>query len=136
MAHCAALLLHLKTMRRALSTLLLLALSLPVVAPPFISGSAESALPACCRRHGAHHCAMGGASVAVSSGSRAIAPICPYSRIGHGPLMLPHAFVPRTAARIASAELPGAVIAEAEAGYRISSIRTRQERGPPAVSLL
>lgn len=123
-------------MRRAFSTLLLLALSVPVVAPPFISADSDSALPACCRRHGAHHCAMSGVSVVVSSHFRAIAPICPYSRIGHGPLMLPHALVPRTVARIASTEVPGTVIAEAEAGYRISSIRTRQKRGPPAVSLL
>ena len=123
-------------MRRALSTLLLLALSLPVVAPPFISADIESALPACCRRHGAHHCALSGVSVAVSSHFRAIAPTCPYSSIGHGPLMLPHAFVPRSATRIAAAAVPGKVFAEAEAGYRISSIRTRQKRGPPAVSLL
>ena len=123
-------------MRRALSTLLLLALSLPVVAPPFISADIESALPACCRRHGAHHCAMGGVSVAVSSHFRAIAPICPYSSVGHGPLMLPHAFAPCTAAHIAAAAVPGTAIAEAEAGYRISSIRARQKRGPQAVSLL
>ena len=123
-------------MRRALSTLLLLVFSLPVVAPPFISADVESALPACCRRHGAHHCALSNLSVAVSSHFQAIAPTCPYSGIGHGPLMLPHAFVPRTSVRIASAELPGAVIADVEAGYRISSIRTRQKRGPPAASLL
>jgi hypothetical protein len=51
-------------------------------------------------------------------------------------MMLPHAFAPRLSARIAAAGLPGAVIAEAEAGYRISSIRTRQKRGPPAQPLL
>lgn len=126
----------LQTMRRALSTLLLLVLSLPVVAPPFLSISSEGALPACCRRHGAHHCAMGALSVAVPSHFRSIAPICPFSQIGHGPLILPHAYATRIANVITSAVLPGTVIAEAETGYRVSSIRTRQKRGPPADSLL
>jgi len=124
------------TMRRALSTLLLLAFSLPVVAPPFISMDADSALPACCRRHGAHHCAMTGLMVAVPSHSQAIAPVCPYWHIGHGPLMLPHAFVPQRKATAGYAAVRTGMVAEAEAGYRISSIRTRQKRGPPAASLL
>lgn len=123
-------------MRRALSTLLLLAFGLPVIAPPLIWAGPESALPACCRRHGAHHCAMGASSIPLSPHSRAWAPTCPYSHTGHGPVILPHAFVPRMTGSAASFALPGAVVADAEAGYRLSSIRTRQKRGPPEDSLL
>ena len=44
-------------MRRGFSILLLALLALAPVLPAF-SGGEDSRLPACCRRHGAHHCAM------------------------------------------------------------------------------
>ena len=47
-------------MRRVLAILLLAAFGLPVVAPLLASGQdLEQSLPACCRRHGAHHCMIG-----------------------------------------------------------------------------
>lgn len=47
-------------MRRILSFVLLAAFGFPVVAPVLALGQdVESALPACCRRDGAHHCSMG-----------------------------------------------------------------------------
>src|SRR5579875_3538013 len=46
-------------MRRLLSILLLAAFVLPVVAPGLsLAQDPDAALPACCRRHGEHHCSM------------------------------------------------------------------------------
>lgn len=46
-------------MRRLLSLVLLAAFGLPAVAPALALGQdTESSLPACCRRHGVHHCSM------------------------------------------------------------------------------
>jgi hypothetical protein len=47
-------------MRRLLAITLLLAFGSPLVAPLFAATpDAQSALPACCRMHGAHHCIIG-----------------------------------------------------------------------------
>jgi len=44
-------------MRRILSLVLLAAFGLPAVAPALTLGQdTENSLPACCRRHGVHHC--------------------------------------------------------------------------------
>ena len=44
--------------RRSLSILLILFVGLPLISPLFaLSPDVGSLLPACCRRHGAHHCA-------------------------------------------------------------------------------
>jgi hypothetical protein len=46
-------------MRRLLSLVLLLVFGLPAVAPALdFSATPDSRLPACCRRNGAHQCAM------------------------------------------------------------------------------
>jgi hypothetical protein len=46
-------------MRRLLSILLLAAFTLPLVAPLLaLAQDPDAGLPACCRRHGQHHCAM------------------------------------------------------------------------------
>src|SRR5579875_4141167 len=46
-------------MRRLLAILLLAAFALTVVAPAFALGEdSDASLPACCRRHGQHHCGM------------------------------------------------------------------------------
>ncbi|HEY4008796.1 MAG TPA: hypothetical protein VGM11_01500 [Acidobacteriaceae bacterium] len=46
-------------MRRLLSILLLAAFALPLVAPALaLAQDPDAGLPACCRRHGHHHCAM------------------------------------------------------------------------------
>ena len=47
-------------MRRALASILLALLSFPLTAPALLA-FADSALPACCLRHGEHHCVDGGA---------------------------------------------------------------------------
>ncbi len=44
-------------MRRGFSILLILFFGLGPLSA-FVDGSEDASLPACCRRHGAHHCAM------------------------------------------------------------------------------
>lgn len=124
-------------MRRALAVLLVVAFSLPLIAPALVSFSIESSLPACCRRNGAHHCAMMQAmSVNVSSRTRTIGATCPYAPFSHEALMMPHA---RSSGRMPSAVAavagPAALVRDVEAGYRISFERSRQKRGPPSLAL-
>jgi len=119
-------------MRRVASAFLLLAFSLPLVAPALASAPDESQLPACCRRNGKHHCAMSMAMGSVSSRYRTVSEKCPFSPYAHAPLMVPHAFAssaPPTA--IGPAAGPSAIVREAESGYRISADRARHKRGPP-----
>jgi len=57
-------------MRRALSILLVLVFSAgPLL---FAFQANDSSLPACCRRHGAHHCAMDSAESAADSAASPI----------------------------------------------------------------
>ena len=65
-------------MRRLLSLVLLAALGLPAVAPALALGQdTEASLPACCRRHGVHHCSMGNMQ-RPSSSAPAFSERCPY----------------------------------------------------------
>lgn len=66
-----------KQMRRFLGIVLIAHFWLAPLAS-LLSGSDEAALPACCRRHGAHHCAMASAMALASPAQKAIAPApCP-----------------------------------------------------------
>jgi hypothetical protein len=65
-------------MRRALAITLLLALMAPL-APPLFAAAArdpEASLPACCRRHGMHHCAMMAAMLRALNRPAFTAPPC------------------------------------------------------------
>jgi hypothetical protein len=120
-------------MRRALALLLLVGFSFPLIAPLFASGPSEASLPACCRRNGKHHCAMG-ASALVSSRYATVASKCPCYPLTRFALMLPHGFAgPARAASLIQTAGPSAVVRDAEAGYRISFDRSRQKRGPPSL---
>jgi hypothetical protein len=123
-------------MKRMLATLLVLVFSLPLAAPAFVSIASRSELPACCRRNGAHHCAMGSMSAAAPAHYRTVSSNCPWWPAGHVRLMMPHAVGTRSAAVVGHVAHSAARVREAEAGYRISCERTRQKRGPPAVTLL
>lgn len=112
--------------------LLLMAFSFPLIAPALAGTPDESSLPACCRRNGAHHCAMAGMAVAVPSQYRSVAAKCPCCPFGRVALMLPHVFA--TLSDTPSAALsagPAILVRDIEAGYRVSADRTRQKRGPP-----
>ena len=125
-------------MKRILSTLLILMFGLgplSVVLP----ASAESSLPACCRRHGTHHCVMSTAMASIpaqatpNSTPVLTAPShCPY---------YPGSMVASTTAAFAMvATATGLLVLFAQdhlpAASRVaalqSQIRTRAGRGPPS----
>jgi hypothetical protein len=119
-------------MRRALAMLLMLLFSAPLIAPAFASAPDESQLPACCRRAGKHHCAMNMEMGNIPSSSHVLSEKCPFSPYAHTPFVQPHAFAAtHVPAAAGPAAAPAAVVAAAEAGYRISADRARHKRGPP-----
>jgi len=122
--------------RWAASLLLLLTALLPL--QPLLAGAQVKATrPACCRRHGKHHCMMQHAmmvalGVAASNGPAWTPPPCPWR-----PNVLPA--VVATAApgfHLASRAIPVATVVTSAAttflGYRALSQSTR---APPAVLL-
>ena len=124
-------------MRRAFAIALVLVFSLPLIAPAFASAPDESQLPACCRRDGKHHCALGVQVGNIPSSAHVVSSKCPYSPCAATPLVQPHLFagvsVPTVAGLSAGA---AAAVRAAEAGYRISADRTRHKRGPPQLLAL
>ena len=126
-------------MRRVLSILLVLSFSLGPLAATFGAGE-DPRLPACCRRNGAHHCAMGmGASAIaaeIASGQAIVrAPsTCPsFPSAAAATNSGPHALtstpmsLPVLLAQLHSPAAGGATA-------RISQIRTRSGRAPPAAT--
>jgi hypothetical protein len=121
-------------MRRAISISLILLLWLPALAA-LMPGSEDLRLPFCCRRQGAHHCAMdsvqGGASgPAFSAPSR-----CPQF-----PSALPATIAPPFAPAAAPAQWAALVsgiythVAQREAA-RVARLRAQLDRGPPRSAL-
>lgn len=65
-------------MRRLLSFVLLAAMGLPLLAPLLaLAQDSGAGLPACCRRHGAHHCAMAAGEQSRADQSARIGSVCP-----------------------------------------------------------
>ena len=125
-------------MRRALAMLLVVVFSYPLIAPAVAARLDLSALPACCRPNGKHHCMMSMMmTVNVPSRYQAVSETCPYRPFANVTLMLPHAIAARTTpAAAAQAAGPAAAVRDVEAGYRISFHRARQKRGPPSLLAL
>ena len=118
-------------MRRFLA-IVIVALFWLVPFAALLPGSAESQLPACCRRHGAHHCAMMsmGASDSATPGHSFAAPNhCP--RYAVSPLPILQKFL---AARqtTASFRLNGLIDTRVEPLARSSASKNLSVRGPPA----
>jgi hypothetical protein len=121
-------------MRRALSILLLSLFAWMQAAPAFALDS-QSGLPACCRRDGHHHCATGMADTSVSRTFATIAPKCPASPQATAATS-PISFTPATAQNISTPVFVHPASApQTEAHYRVSFARSRQKRGPPALTL-
>jgi hypothetical protein len=110
---------------------MLLLLTLPLVAPA-LGQSSQQRLLLCCRKGGAHHCL----GITLPSDAPVLQGHCP---------ALPKAPV----ANHAGGWMVGATVGEdrgeavealkarqVEAGYRVSSYRSRQKRGPPVQTLL
>jgi hypothetical protein len=67
-------------LRRILAITLLIAFGFPLVAPAFAATTdPEASLPACCRSHGAHHCAMlHSILLALAAKPAFVPPPCPF----------------------------------------------------------
>ena len=128
-------------MRRTLTVFLILLFWLGPFAA-ILPASAESRLPACCRRHGAHHCTMSAEEASelaqVSSGSApaltapAHCPSFPGSQAASitpvHELAVSAASLPTLLSR---AHSPGA----SRAAARLSQVRTSASRGPPTSNI-
>jgi hypothetical protein len=121
-------------MRRLLAILLIAAFGFPAVAPLFAQGQdLESHLPACCRRNGAHHCAMGDTS---NSNAPTVSERCPsFPQPGAVASHLRIAALTTTQPLIKLPLATQSATARAETQRRLSRERTRQKRGPPAALL-
>ena len=126
-----------RTLRRAISILLLAVVSLPLFSFVFEAGRVSGTVPICCRNNGRHHCllsgAMEGAVAAARVGERFSAPVerCPF---------LPR--VVQAAGAMALGATAGpmealmshpASVAQTESKWRIARDRSRQKRGPPSL---
>ena len=130
---------YIEGVKRLLAILLLLALGLPGVAPLFALnlGDAESKLPACCRRNGAHHC---NSPVAFHNGSQTILSSQP-THCPNFPGVVPLGLKASYAlASISSFEAQlvatSAVKPSISSAWNKSFSFSRLTRGPPAISLL
>jgi len=128
-------------MRRGFSIFLILLFGLGPLAAA-LSASDESRLPPCCRRHGAHHCSMSARTMAMMAQSvPGSAPI--FSAPAHCPLFPACTAVsaaPVLALAASPVSLPVLLAqphapAATPAAARLSRIRTRAGRGPPATNL-
>jgi hypothetical protein len=122
-------------MRRALSLFLILFLGLGPLAAT-LEASDDARLPACCRRNGVHHCGMTTrmAAMMVQTDGKPIltAPsTCPYFPAG--------IVAPSTTLALSTPSISMPVLlaqphgpSAARAAARLSQLRTRAGRGPPA----
>jgi len=106
-----------------------------------VSSDPESDLPACCRTHGKHHCAMSGREVSqmidARSGKHAFAPpgTCPsFPDYAATTTTAPQA-IPSFPVSLPSLLAHPRSPISSRAAARMSQIRTRAGRGPPASKL-
>lgn len=125
-------------MLRAVAILLINVISLGWLAPAMPS-SANVSVPACCREHGKHQCAMKmeqGVNK-QSSSDRSVGAIyekCPYSsKVWTTAWNSPSFTLHRGQVFFGEVISHPAIQAQTEARYRVSFSRSRQKRGPPSV---
>ncbi|MGB6692418.1 MAG: hypothetical protein WBE76_31640 [Terracidiphilus sp.] len=124
-------------MRRSLSILLIGFFSLgPLMA--WSGGDDDSRLPACCRRHGQHHCAMSeDAAIVLAQEASGNTPVfrapshCPYFPEYLSRSMAPSQWLAAIAvslpASLSQAHSPAAL----PVAIRLQPVRARAGRGPP-----
>ena len=118
-------------MRRVLAITLLIAFASPLVAPLFAAtADAQASLPACCRRHGAHHCGMAVAGITATSPALS-APPCPCYPAASTPLRLAAASLTAAPALTRSPRLNATPQPATENGPRTFSPSANLNRGPP-----
>jgi hypothetical protein len=125
--------------RRLTSITLLLLFSFPLIAPLFaLGGSAESDLPACCRRNGAHHCMMSAEQVAELEHTAYVTVVhsrCPLYPVPGAPVH--HEVLALHADQLFYAGVLShpAQFQQVEAWARVALDGARHKRGPPALRL-
>jgi hypothetical protein len=102
---------------------------------PGVLPDAESNLPACCRRNGAHHCTMSLDEAASNSATsvQAIRQTCPSFPAIAAPANASLALARPSAAVFAALLSHPSIQFQTEARYRVSFNRSHQKRGPPAI---
>lgn len=126
-------------MRRLFAILLLLAFGLPLMAQALaLTGDPDVKLLACCRRNGAHHCAMrmGNSSPDAQAEQIEAPPMrCPAAPQAVSPS--PHHDLAISGPALFSAQIEShpSTILQVEAWGRLALEGTRQKRGPPAQPL-
>jgi hypothetical protein len=126
-------------MRRGFSIFLILFFALGPISAT-VEGGDDPTLPACCRRGGAHHCAMSAQIAAMeqaASGANATvtaAPTCPlFPGFMAGPATPAHAF-PASQVDLPAPHLQVLTFVHGRIESRLTPIRTHAGRGPPASS--
>lgn len=126
-------------MRRLISITLLLLFSFPVAAPLFaLGGDAESQLPACCRRHGKHHCMMSVEEMqALLNGHHftAVRSRCPLYPKAAVPVPHQKLFFDQSGLVFAEAVSHPAQRRQTEAWAPVALEGARHKRGPPVILL-
>lgn len=126
-------------MRRALSILLALLFGLGPLAAA-LPANEDARLPACCRRHGAHHCAMKAqmerrAEAADGHASLSAPATCPDYPGTATALMAPMHAQPAQAADFVVPQSSEPALSLANLSARTAPARTHAGRGPPAAPL-
>jgi hypothetical protein len=130
-----------KHMRRGFSIFLILFFGLGPVSAT-LEGSDDTSLPACCRRHGEHHCditAKMSAMIQAASGSTpmlAAPPTCPlFPGFMAGPATPAHA-LPASQLDSPTPHLQVLTFVHGRVAARLTPIRAHAGRGPPPTSLI
>jgi hypothetical protein len=118
-------------MRRLLSILLLAAFALPIAAPALaLAQDADAGLPACCRRHGQHHCGM--LVPGRNSTAHSIAAVCAmWPQRELAPSAVCHPFVGRSSALAVSFGSRFSPAAHPTPHRPTTRDRSHSLRGPP-----
>jgi hypothetical protein len=128
-----------KHMRRGISIFLILFFGMgPLLAT--LEGSDDTSLPACCRRHGEHHCAITAqmlAMIQAASGSTPMlaAPLtCPvFPGFMAGPATPAHALA-ASQLRLPAPHLQVLTFVHGRVNAQLRSVLTHAGRGPPTPS--
>jgi len=127
-------------MRRTLSILLMAVFWMPSLAPLVaMASTSDVRVPACCRLHGQHHCAMSQSERAALQAMGLAAPElsapvqrCPYQQPAVRSLHDVRYAVPVSEAVYAAVVSHTTGMAQTQSKWRVSRERARQKRGPPA----
>jgi hypothetical protein len=125
----------LNPMRRVLAITLLLAFGSPLLAPLFAAtADPQASLPACCRRHGTHHCSMNGTTLDAGNGPVFRARPCPFYPATSTAPRLVTASLTAASALARSLRQDPAPPRASPRGARTASLSANLNRGPPTRS--